>query len=667
MNWHECVRETGTLPTWPYEVNYGKENVIETDVLVVGGGVAGCRAAISARQHGVSVVLVDRGVTKHSGQGGAGVDHWHGAVRNPCSKITPEMYSEVAMTLSGGYTNGAARYIIGMEGWDTLLELEQMGVQIRDEDDDFKDTMWRDEETKLLFAYDVDNKHCLRIYGNNVKPVVDREMRSLGVQVYERICITSLLTENGLKGGRVIGATGINDRTGEFFIFKAKAVVIATGGGGRLGSFALDMTGNGSMVDMNMTGIGHTIAWNAGAELVLMDSLSSGTGLGYAPYSTGNSDNTYQGVRVVDADGKVIPYANSRGEILTEERQIFQSSRPGENFVIGHGIGLNTPVSRDYNSNNLDPSLSKKLRSGYYKLPLYDDFPGMEPKSREIIWNLMLAHEGKCRVPIFENMQRWGFDPEKDMLQYAITDHPYVCAMVSWMGLDHNPPNWISTKRPGGILTDWRLQATIPGLFVAGGNPLFGSGCHGEAHTTGRYCGRQAAVFAKNNPAVEPERGQIDREKTECYTPITKGGDVGWRELNFALSRVFQDYCGNHKTEDLLNLGIKRMDDLRKTEGMRTFANNPHELARVIECYRLMDLSKCYFEAAKARKCSSKLLNFFRVDYPEVDPPQWHKFLPVSQTEKGVNVRELPCDYHLRAPYTNSLRLNYEKYAEIDK
>jgi hypothetical protein len=85
------------------------------------------------------------------------------------------MYSEKAMELAGGYTNGLARYIIGMEGWDTLQELESWGVQIRDEDDEFEGTIWRDEETKLLFAYDVDNKHCLRIYGNNIKPVVDRK------------------------------------------------------------------------------------------------------------------------------------------------------------------------------------------------------------------------------------------------------------------------------------------------------------------------------------------------------------------------------------------------------------------------------------------------------------------------------------------------------------
>ena len=71
MNWHEYVNKTGKLPEWPYEVNYGKENVVESDVLVVGGGVAGCRAAISAAQHGVSVVVADRGFVKHSGQGGA--------------------------------------------------------------------------------------------------------------------------------------------------------------------------------------------------------------------------------------------------------------------------------------------------------------------------------------------------------------------------------------------------------------------------------------------------------------------------------------------------------------------------------------------------------------------------------------------------------------------
>ena len=83
MNWHEYVNKTGKVPAWPYEVKYGEEITVKTDVLIIGGGVAGCRAAISARQKGATVAVADRGFTKRSGDGGAGVDHWHGAVRNP--------------------------------------------------------------------------------------------------------------------------------------------------------------------------------------------------------------------------------------------------------------------------------------------------------------------------------------------------------------------------------------------------------------------------------------------------------------------------------------------------------------------------------------------------------------------------------------------------------
>ena len=271
MNWHEYVAETGRVPDWPYPLSYGKEVVVTTDVLVIGGGVAGCRAAIAARQRGAAVAVADRGFTKRSGEGGAGVDHWHGAVTNPCSKITPRRYSEAAMETTNGYTNGLARYIIGKEGYDTLLEVEKMGVQVRDEADEFKGSIFRDEETKLLFAYDIENKHCLRIYGYNIKPCVDREMRRLGAQVYDRVCVTSLLTEGGRKGGRVVGATGVSDRTGEFYIFKAKAVVISAGRTARLWGFAPELTESQSMCNLNQTAMGHTIGWRAGAELIMLE------------------------------------------------------------------------------------------------------------------------------------------------------------------------------------------------------------------------------------------------------------------------------------------------------------------------------------------------------------------------------------------------------------
>ena len=73
---------------WPYPVRYGSETEAEFDVLVIGGGVAGCHAAINAARRGAKVALLDNGAVIRSGSGGAGVDHWHGSVLNPCSRET---------------------------------------------------------------------------------------------------------------------------------------------------------------------------------------------------------------------------------------------------------------------------------------------------------------------------------------------------------------------------------------------------------------------------------------------------------------------------------------------------------------------------------------------------------------------------------------------------
>ena len=667
MNWHEYVNRTGRVPEWPYDVNYGKEIIVETDVLIVGGGVAGCRAAISALQKGATVAVMDRGFSKRSGMGGAGVDHWHGAVRNPCSKITPQMYSEAAMDATDGYTNGLARYIVGMEGWDTLQEAEQMGVQIRDEDDEFKGSIFRDDETKLLFAYDIENKHCLRIYGYNIKPCVDKEMRRLGAKVYDRVCATSLLTEGGKQGARVIGATGVNDRTGEFLIFKAKAVVVSTAQArSRLWSFAPELTVSQAMGDLNNTAMGHTIGWRAGAEFIGME-MTSGhiSGMGYAPYSTANDNNTYQGAPSVDRNGKVLKYSYPNGElidIIENEEDVFKSCEEGS-FVIGHGIALDNGYKPKYMASVGDRSVGEKLLTGEYEQPFYNDFTLLSESSRRIIFGLMLAHEGKCRVPIYQNLTAWGFDPDKDMLQYPVGDYGGMGLGGSWMGGKHTPPNWRGGH--GGYLVDWRLQSSLPGLFVAGYGILPNSGCHGEAHTTGRYAGRQAAVFALKHDAVEPEAEQIAAESSRVFAAVNKpGGDVGWKEFNYAVARIMQDYCGEYKTEHTLKMGVRRMRDLLETEGERTYVSNPHELARLVEALSLAELGIAYMEVAIARKTNVKRLGFVRNDLREEDEEgNWN---PVHQENGNVVSRFLSVNYHLQEPYAPTLEENYLKYAELE-
>ena len=64
---------------WPYANEFGKEENIECDVLVLGGGMAGCFAAIAAARRGLKVVVVEKGAVKRSGAAGTGVDHWESA------------------------------------------------------------------------------------------------------------------------------------------------------------------------------------------------------------------------------------------------------------------------------------------------------------------------------------------------------------------------------------------------------------------------------------------------------------------------------------------------------------------------------------------------------------------------------------------------------------
>ena len=108
----------------------------------------------------------------------------------------------------------------------------------------------------------------------------------------------------------MIGATGVNTRTGEFYVFKSKATVIASGGAGRLLAFAPEMTASSSMGDMNSAGVGQAVGWQAGAEFVCMehDRPNGLSGFGYAPYSMGGTSNTYHGTPIVDANGKEVPW-----------------------------------------------------------------------------------------------------------------------------------------------------------------------------------------------------------------------------------------------------------------------------------------------------------------------------------------------------------------------
>jgi succinate dehydrogenase/fumarate reductase flavoprotein subunit len=630
--------------SWPYSVNYGKENEYSVDILVLGGGVAGCHAAITAARRGARVAVVEKGATLHSGSGGAGVDHWGHAYGNPCSKVDVE--EAVASGIHGrGYLNGMVTYITARESWDALLDVERMGLRFRDEDDEFAGAPFRDDETKIMFAYDYVARTNIRVRrGYTIKPVLHREMLRRGIQVFDRVMATALLTEDGKPGSRVVGATGVNVRTGEFYIFRSKATLLTTAQYSGIWVFNTELAGSAAHLDdPNNVGEGTAMAWKAGAALTLMERSKGPVhgSFGWPRFGIGAPTNTWFPCTIVDANGKEVPWVDREDNVLSS---------------VAERTGFRVQAKTT-------PDLEDMIAGGEIVLPLYADLPGMPEYERRAIWGLMISSEGKTRIPIYEVYGRAGFDPNKDMLLAPITSHE-----VGGEGL--GPPLWrsasvIGSFGSGGVVVDWDLKTTLPGLYAAGTQIAGYNGGHPGAASTGRYAARKASAYARTVLDTEPNRRQIEAEKQRVYQRIGRRGDVGWKELNAGICKAMQVYCGAYKSERMLRTGLWWLDSIRQSEAANGYVRNPHELGRYLECLTRLTVSEIIIHASLARRASSTILDFHRVDYPTVDPMEWRKHITLKRQADAIVTGELDLDYYLAAPYASTFEENYEAHSAL--
>src|SRR5574340_835504 len=208
----QTSRDTGgQWLRWPYALRWRHQRDLDCDVLVLGGGIAGVWAAIAAARCGARVIILEKAATERSGAGGAGVDHWQWAADNPASAITPAEFTQALIDNHGGWRSGISTFIQCASAYETLLEQEAYGGKVRDDEGEFAGADFRDPASKLLFAYDYTNRTVIRVWGHDYKPLLREQCRRLGVRVFDRVAVTSLLTEGGRAGARVVGATGVHE------------------------------------------------------------------------------------------------------------------------------------------------------------------------------------------------------------------------------------------------------------------------------------------------------------------------------------------------------------------------------------------------------------------------------------------------------------------------
>ena len=630
---------------WPYPNEIGQQEKFECDVLVLGGGIAGCYAAIAAARAGKSVVLMEKGAVERSGSAGSGVDHWESACTNPCSGVTAEEIANAYINEQDGYSNGIAHYIECFEGWHRLKDMESFGGKIRDTEDEFKGSDFRDDKTKLMFAYDYKNKFTIRIWGTTFKPALAKELKKLGVKVLDRTEATALLVheEDGKKCGA--GAVGMNVHTGKIVVVSSRSTVLAMSRPARIWLFDGDTPGLSEFRPFQSIGSGHAMGWRAGIEFTMMEKSVkaefSAAGRSFPPYSAGNNHNTWYAATMVDARGVEIPYVDRDGNILTDVKQRYYPA-PGQKFFLKGGV-IDDP-KYEYRGPETMP-FDELMKRGY-KLPFYADLSRMPDDERRVIWGMMVGQEGKTNVPVLKEFTDRGFDSSKHMMQSYGT---------GWQSANFLPQERQLFGAPGGIFHDWNLETNISGIFACG-DQLYASDCCGFAAATGYYAGRKAVSHSDDSSLYTVDEEFVKAETERLYAPLYVENGMDWRELNKAICKAMQNYCGGIKNDMLLKQGIDLLDSYKKDYVPMLSCRNPHELMRAHEVIDILEVCYIILHSCLARKSSSAPLFFERSDYPEMDPEENDCFIVIHNDNGDVVTRKVEKNYY------GDVKTEYEKH-----
>ena len=636
---------------WPYPLRYGKINHVTVDVLVVGGGLAGSSAAISAAERGAKVAVADKAPIKRSGCGGAGMDHWNNLLSNPYSPMTPEENVEKG---SSQGRQGHRDYIAVKGTWEALQKLDNMGLPIHEELDDLKGSDTLDERTGLYKAYDYQDLIAAKLRGGQyLKPVLYQEMKRQGVRFFERVMVGRLYTRDGKQGAPIVGASGFSMETGEMFVFHTPCVVLSCGYSCTIWTYNMELTGKSWRWDPNEVGEGLSMAWEAGAEIDGMfknGKAGNPSPFAWPRFGVGNPNNTWFPCTIVDNNGKEVPWEDVDGNILTDVKQRNLPTATQE--YCGSTI---SDVYKHAKTPNLIHDLPERIRAGEFELPLWADLAGMPEDERRSIWGMMIGNEGKTRYTIFDLYTRKGFDPDQDMLMAPIMNPEGYLSGGWFHGAPDAAPTWRSESfgMQAQPAVDWNLMTTVPGLFAAGAN----SGLEGSSYacSSGFYAGNRAYEYAAAAERGEIFSQQIKAELEHIYAPFKRyeSGDdrdfITWKELWGGTTRVMQQCCAEFITPSILEQGLRWLDRMEKNEFQHSYARNPHELARVLECDTRLAVSRMYLHG-----CKSKL---------EADKNGLAKseYLFCRQEDGKVVTRIDQEDYWLKAPYAPTYLENYRQ------
>jgi succinate dehydrogenase / fumarate reductase flavoprotein subunit len=562
----------------------------EYDVLVIGAGGAGLRAAIEASAAGVKVGLVCKSLLgkAHTVMAEGGMAAAMGNVDDRDSwKV------HFADTMRGGQyvNNWRMAELHAKEAPARVHELEAWGA---------------------VFDRTKDGKILQRNFGGHRYPrlahVGDRTglemIRTLqdhgihqGITVHMEWTIVTLLKD----GNRVVGAFGYDRERGRFKLFQAKAVVIASGGLGR----AYQITSN----SWEGTGDGHSLAYHAGAELMDMEFIQfHPTGMIWPP--------SVQGILVTEGvrgEGGVLRNKDGKRFMFDDipdnyKSQTSSDPEEGWRYTQGDKNARRPPelLTRDHVARCINREV--KAGRGSPHGGVFLDISWIKEKLPNA------AEHIKKKLPSMYHqfMQLANLDITKEPMEIGPTTHYAM----------------------GGVRVNGETQmSSVPGLFAAGecaaglhGANRLGGNSLSDLLVFGKRAGEYAAKFAKENGAGHINEAQVDEAARQALAPFERGAASaasaeGPYQIQHELQKMMQGFVGIVRREDEMTQALENLHKMKeRAEQTAVYGHREYNPGwhTALDLKHLLTVSEAITRSALDRKESRG--GHFREDFPDKSP-----------------------------------------------
>ena len=606
------------------------------DILVCGAGLGGTGAAFEARYWGKDkkIIVAEK----------ANIDR-SGAVAQGLYAINCYMGTRFGENNPEDHVRYARIDLMGMVREDLLFDMARHVDSAVHQFEEWGMPIMRDPKSG---SYLREGRWQIMIHGESYKPLVAEAAKKSADKVYNRICITHLLMDDG-KENRVAGAVGFNVRTGNYHVFKSKAVIVGAGGASNI--FKPRSVGEGA-------GRVWYAPWSSGSAYGLM--------IGAGAKMT-QMENRIVLARFKDGYGPVGAYFL--------HLKTYTQNCDGEEYESKWFPALEEMVGKEY----LDTEAShvshrpiptclrnhafiNEVASGKGPIHMVTMEAFQDPHLEEIGWHNFLGMTVGQAVlwaatdvnPKYENPELTTSEP------YVMGSHATGCG--AWC----SGPEDIS---PDEYFWGYNRMTTVEGLFGAGdavgGTPhAFSSG----SFTEGRLAAKAACKYIDDGKAegIRVSQEQIDRRKEEIFKPMEHykiyrneivAGSVNPNYINprqglDRLQKLMDEYGGgvtvNYMTnEKLLHIGLKKMKTLEEDMD-KVAAENVHELLRAWELKHRVLASESVLQHTLFRKETRWPGYYYRGDAMKLDDQNWH-VLTVSRRDPktGEYTMEKAPLYHL--------------------